>query len=440
MPEKIVIVGGGFTGLTAAYDLARSPGRPDITLLDAGEALGGLAAGFSVCGTSLEKSYHYLLLGDADILALARELGLDGDVMYRTGSVGIYDGDRLHPFSTPIDLLRFPPLRFADRLRLGQAMWRLQRMRDWSPLASQTAREWLTRACGPAAMRAVWDPLLHGKFDRHAGEVSMAWLWARIHTRANSRVGAREQLAYPRGGFVRMVQRIEEEFARAGVRVRTGERVQHLEMTPQRRLRLVNGEALAFDRCLFTGPSDAFARLLPETPELDGFRRQLQSIAYLGAICVVLVTDQPLGRHHWVNVHDAAAPFLVFINHTALVGTEHYQGRYVYYLGCYRPHDSPWFGKDDAALLDEWLAYLGRMFPAFDPARLQERHVFRFRNAQHVVDCDYERKIPGFRTPLPGVYLANFSQIFPYDRGTNFAVRDGRRIAAMMLADGEAAP
>jgi protoporphyrinogen oxidase len=250
----------------------------------------------------------------------------------------------------------------------------------------------------------------------------------------------RERLAYFRGGFAALVRRLESELADAGVRVRTAMKVQRIETAPRRLLLLSTGETVSFDRCLFTGPSDAFARLLPETAALDSYRQQLQSITYLGAICVVLVTDQELGRHHWVNVHDPAAPFLVLINHTALTGTDLYRGRHVYYLGCYRPHDSPWFRKDDGDVLEQWLAYLRRMFPLFDPARLQERHVFRFRNAQHVVDCDYERRIPDFRTPLPGVYLSNFSQVFPHDRGTNFAVRDGLRVAAIMMADGRAVP
>lgn len=438
MRERIVIVGGGFTGLVAARALSRSEPRPEITLLEAGPSLGGLATGFPLCGTSLEKSYHYLLLGDTVVLSLARELGLGEQLIYRDGSVGIWDGSVIHPFSTPLDLLRFPLCSPTERVRLAFALWRLQRLRDWQPLASQTARDWLERACGPGVMRAIWDPLLRSKFDRHWDRVSMAWLWARIHTRANSRAGMRERLAYPRGGFATLVDRLTAELAAAGVRLRTGARVERIETSPERAVRLVGGETIAFDRCGFTGPSDAFARLLPADPALDDYRRQLQSIDYLGAICVVLVTDQQLGRHHWLNIHDLAAPFVVMVNHTALVGTDLYQGRHVYYLGCYRPHDSRAFALDDAALLEEWLAYLRRMFPHFEPSRLQERHVFRFRNAQHVVDCDYARRIPDFRTPLPGVYLANFSQVFPHDRGTNFAVRDGLKVAGMMLEDARA--
>jgi len=57
---------------------------------------------------------------------------------------------------------------------------------------------------------------------------------------------------------------------------------------------------------------------------------------------------------------------------------------------------------------------------------------FRFKAAQHIVDTDYEKKIPGCRTPLPGVFLANFSQVFPEDRGTNFAVREGEKVAEMV--------
>ncbi len=435
MPEKIVIVGGGFTGLTAARALAQSPARPAVTLLEGGATLGGLAGGFPLCGTSLEKSYHYLLLGDTAILSLAHDMGLGDQLIYRPGSVGIYDGGRIHPFSTPLDLLRFAPCSLPDRIRLGLVMWRLQRLDDWKPLARQTARAWLERACGPGVMRAVWDPLLRGKFDRYWDQVSMAWLWARIHTRANSRAGTREKLGYYRGGFATLVRKMATELEAAGVRLRTVARVQQIVTVPERRVLLSNGESLAFDRCLFTGPSDVFAQLLPEDPALDDYRRQLQSITYLGAICVILVTDQELGRDHWVNIHDTAAPFLVLVNHTALVGTEMYQGKHVYYLGCYRPQDSPWLAMDDTTLLDAWLTYLHRMFPDFDRSRLQEHHIFRFRNAQHVVDCDYEQKIPGFRTPLPGVYLGNFSQIFPHDRGTNYAVRDGLKLAELVLED-----
>lgn len=435
MPERIIVVGGGFTGLTAARALALGRDPPALTLIEASPSLGGLAGGFPLCGTSLEKSYHYLLMGDTDVLALIRELGLNERLFWRPGSVGIHDGRQLHPFGTALDLLRFTPLPPPDRIRLGLAMWRLQRTRDWQALVGQTARDWLLKACGPAAMEAIWNPLLRGKFDRYWDQVSMAWLWARVHTRANSRSGGRERLGYLRGGFAAIVNGLEAELRRSGVAIRTGTRVERMALSPARRLHLSTGEALDFDRCLFTGPADALARLLPADPALADYRQQLSGVNYLGAICLILVTDQALCPQHWVNIHAPDSPFLVLVNHTALTGTDLYQGRHVYYLGCYRPDDSPWFGMDDEPLVAAWFATLQRLFPAFDAARVQERQVFRFRRAQHVVDCGYAQRIPAVRTPVPGLYLSNFAQIFPYDRGTNFAVRDGLKLADLVAAD-----
>jgi protoporphyrinogen oxidase len=434
MSRRILVIGGGFTALAAARVLARSGTGLHITLLEGGRELGGLAAGFRVCGTSLERTYHYLLRGDAEIIELIRELGLGSELMFRDGSVGIWDGHRVYPLTTALDVLRFSPCSVTERLRLGFAIFRLQRTRNWRPFVAETAKSWLERICGPCVMREIWEPLLRGKFDRYADQVSMAWLWARIHTRANSRAFGRERAGYLRGGFAVLVDRLAGELAAAGVELRTGTRVARLD-TAARCAVLEGGGTVGFDRCLFTGSSPALARVLPVTAELDGYRAQLGSIAWLGAICVVFVTDQELTRQHWLSIHDPASPFLVLINHTRLVGTDLYQGRHVYYLGCYRPHDHPMFTQDEDVLMDQWFAFLRRVCPQFDRARVSEQHVFRFSHAQHVVDCDYERRKPGFRTPLPGVYLANFSQIFPEDRGTNYAVRDGQAVARLIVDD-----
>ena len=437
MTEHVVVVGGGFTGLAAARALSRQGLK--VTVLESSPALGGLAAGFPICGTRLEKAYHYILTGDTDLLALIRDLGLGSELLQRAGSVGIFDGVRIHPFTTALDVLRFAPLRLVDRLRLGLAMVHLQRTRNWRPLAAQTARDWLTGACGPGAMRAIWNPLLQGKFDRHWDQVSMAWLWARIHTRANSRRRGREWLGYVRGGFGKIIRALETELRAAGVVLHISARVERLEMDQQpgagRQLHLSDGTTLNFDRLLFTGPSGAFARLLPADPALDAYRQQLDAIDYLGAICLVFASTQCLTEQHWLNIHDPEAPFLVLVNHTRLVGTELYAGKHIYYLGCYRPPESPWFQMDDATLAQQWLAYLKKINPDFDPEAISEHHVFRFSHAQHVVTCDHERRVPGFRTPLPGVYLANFSQIFPEDRGTNFAIRDGLKVASIIIED-----
>jgi protoporphyrinogen oxidase len=379
-----------------------------------------------------------LFLTDSAILGLAQELGVADRVCWGDSTVGVYLGGRIHPFTTPLDVLRFSPCSLFGRLRLGLTMLYLQKKSNWKPLASQTAYDWLAKACGPGAMQTVWGPLLDGKFSHSSREVSMAWIWARVHSRTNSRAGGFEKLGYFRGGFAVLIRRLEEELRKANVSFRLGSPVEAIELGQAGRAVRVAGESIPFDRCVFTGPSFALARLLPAGSVAETYRERLKAVRCLGAVCLVFVSDQDLAKQFWINMHEKDAPFLVCVQHTRLVGTEMYGGKHVYYLGCYLPQDSPVFQEDEESLVTRWFAYLKTIFPDFNSCRVESRHVFRFNAAQHVVDTDYLSKIPDYRTPVPGVYLANFSQIFPEDRGTNFAVREGIRIANLAREDAQA--
>ena len=432
--KSVVIVGGGFTGLTAAYALSAG-GDVKVRIIERASELGGLAAGFSLQGTSIEKTYHHLFLTDRAILALVEELGLSEKLLWCDSSLGIFYGGRIYPFMSPGDLLRFTPCDFLSRIRVGLVVLYLQRKKDWQRFVAQAAFKWMSRACGPSAMRAIWTPLLKGKFGRYFDVVSMAWLWARIHTRANSRgkTSEREQLGYFRGGFEAVVRKLESELVRRDVTIQRGRTVE--KIVPAERVLLVGGERVPFDACIFTGPGAAFAKLLPETPELRGYREQLESITYIGAVCLVFVSEQDIGEQYWLNINEEGAPFLVFIHHTRLIDKANYNGKHVYYLGAYEPHDGPLFAMSDDQIAESWFAFLRKIYPLFDPARVLEKHVFKLRSAQHIVDAGYRERIPDYRTPLAGVYLANFAQVFPEDRGTNFAVREGQKIASLVRDD-----
>lgn len=114
--------------------------------------------------------------------------------------------------------------------------------------------------------------------------------------------------------------------------------------------------------------------------------------------------------------------------HTNLIPAAHYNGKHVYHIGAYLPQDSKRFLMSDSELIGDWHQYLKTIHPSFDPALIEGSHLFRFKDAQHIVDRGYESKIIPYESPLPGVFLANFTQIFPEDRGTNFAVKEGIKV------------
>lgn len=439
--KKIAIIGGGYTGLVAAGDLARRPGC-EVHLYERSEALGGLASDFTIQGHSLEKTYHHLFQSDTDILGMIEELGLAELMEWRDSSVAIFHVRKAYPFMSPTDVLRFSPIPFHARLRLGFVMLYLKLRKDWQPYVNRTALDWMRKACGPHAARVIWEPLLKGKFAQMFDRVSMAWLWARIHIRANSRqAGSGEKLGYIRGGFSQFTNALVQRFQQSGGHVHLNSTLSRLDQQPDGGVGLTTDAGVTrYDAVIFTGSCSAFARLLPEQANLTAYKAQLRSIPYLGAICLIFATDQDIGDQYWLNVNQADAPFLVFINHTRFIPRERYNGKHVYYIGSYQSMDSHLFNASTDEIKTKWYDYLHGIYPAFDRASIVEEHLFKLRDAQHVVEPGYPERKPDYQTPISGLYLANFAQIFPEDRGTNYAVREGRQIAQLLERDMKLAP
>lgn len=432
--KRIAIVGGGFTGLTAAYELAKA--GHEIEVIEAAPQLGGLVAGFTLDdGFPLEQAYHFLYTTDHYMTDMAKELGIRDALEFHPSSIRAFYKGETFGFTTPMDLLRFSPLSIVDRIRTGLTGLRLQMLKNWKPLTTVSAYDWLCRVNGNRATDIVWKPLLQGKFDVYWDQVTMAWLWTRIHVRQTSKIKGEltERLGYFDGGFRIMVDRWVEELLARGAVLRTGTSVSAFTEVDGRPAITVNGVTRQFDAVLGAIPSNAFARVAADHPAMTAaYRDQLTSIDYLGAKLMVLTTTEPITDAYWHQIHDLDAPFLVFLSLDSLIGTERTGGRYIYYIGDYVQNDDPLMTMTDDEVRERWYSGLETLIPAFRRELVDESHVFTFRNAQHIVDVTYGDRIPEFQTPLPGFFLANFSQVFPEDRGTNYAVRDGLRAAALI--------
>lgn len=441
-PGRVAIVGGGFTGLTAAYELVKA--GHEVEIFEAAPNLGGLVAGFELSdGFPLERAYHFLYTTDEFMIGMAEELGIRDKLHFHPSSVIAFHEGKRYGFTTPMDLLRFAPIPFVDRIRTGLTYVRLALVRRWEPLTRVTAYEWLCRVNGRRATDVVWKPLLQGKFDVYWDKITMAWLWTRINVRQTSkyRGEATERLGYFEGGFRIMVDRWVEELEAAGVPIHTSTAISSFGDRDGRPVLTVGGEEREFDAVLAAIPSTAFARGADRHPAMtDAYRTQLTDIDYLGAALLVFETTEPITDTYWHQIHDLDAPFLVFLSLDSLVGTEATGGRYIYYIGDYTQNDSELMQASEDEIRDRWFDGLTRLVPGFRRELVRESHVFRFRNAQHIVDVTFADRIPAFQTPLPGYFLANFAQVFPEDRGTNYAVRDGLRVAKIIADSLAGAP
>jgi protoporphyrinogen oxidase len=264
----------------------------------------------------------------------------------------------------------------------------------------------------------------------------MAWLWARIHTRGNSKQEGetKEYLGYFEGGFQQIADILAQKIKENGGKIETSCQIESIRGGEKIKIK-VEGKWRQFDKCLATIPSSVLGKLIEPKDRYQKFINKLGSVDYLSALIIIFSSKQSLSRYYWHNINDLNSPFLAMIQHTNLIDKKNYQNEHIYYLGSYLPSDHQFFQQSDKELYDQYFNYLQKIFPKFDQKLISQKFLFRFGQAQHVVTTDYPKKIPDYKTPVKNLYLANFSQIFPEDRGTNFAVREGEKVARLIKDD-----
>lgn len=407
-----------------------------MTLWERGDQLGGQANAFPVAGTFLERFYHHLFQSDREIVALIEELGISEHLLWLPSNVGYFADGRIWPLNGALDLLRLGFLPVHDRLRVGLVTAYLQRVREWRRFERVTAAAWLQRALGPRAYDRTFGAQLRAKFGRYHGQVAMVWFWGKIWLRTTSRRSPleEERLGYIKGSFNVIVDALANAATAAGARLVTGAGPDILQSRPEGGWDVVLAdETEIVDAVVVTTPSPILARLVPELPE--SYRAQLGTLEYEAAVVTLLQLSQPLSNIYWLNIADDDLPFTGVIEHTNFVSPNLYGGKRFVYLSKYLEPDHPYFALSDDELIETYVPFLQRINPAFERSWIERAWVFRERAAQPIVPLNYSERIPDHRTGLPGLYLANTTQIYPEDRGTNYSVRLGNQISALVDGD-----
>ena len=431
---KIGVIGGGIAGLTAAYRLAGD--GHDVILWERAERLGGQAGAFPMLGTALEYFYHHLFTSDRAIVDLINELGISDSLIWPTSNVGFFADGKIYPLSSATDLLRFDAVPLIDRIRIGLVTLYLQKTKSWKKFERVTAASWLRRAIGNQAFDKVWGAQLRAKFGPRYDEVAMVWFWNKIFLRTQSRRSPleKEHLGYILGSFNVLIDRLGEAIVERGGVVKAGVGTDALTRVGDRWVvKTSEGEEVERDILIATVPSPILLRLVPELPE--DYARKLTGAIYQGAITMILQSRRPLSNIYWMNIGDPSVPFTGIIEHTNLISPDHYQGWHLIYAGKYVEQDHPYLTMSDEDLFEEYIPYLQRINPEFDRDWVEHYWVFRERAAQPIITLHYSDRIPSLRTPQTGLYLANTSQIYPEDRGTNYSVRLGNDVVDLVRQD-----
>lgn len=420
---RVAILGAGFTGLTIAQTLQKQ--GFDVTIFERESIPGGLATGFSLPDWqwSLEKHYHHIFTSDTSIIDLARQGNCPFE--FHRPKTSSYINSQIFQLDSPLNVLTFSKFSILERLRMASALGYLKYLSDWKALEQQTAHNWLSKQMGLRPYKMLWEPLLKGKFGNYYKSISLAWFWARIKARTT-------QLGYPEGGFQQLADSIARVAINNGATFQYKSTVTHIEKKEKtfhvRWIVESNHHTDTFDRVVLTVPNALVSKLVPSLPK--EYVSKLDSFTGIGAINMVFVLSEKFlpDNTYWLNICDESFPFLAVVEHTNFIDKKYYGNNHILYVGKYLDANHRYFSMSKEEIENEYRPYLRNIHPNYEPTVLSS-HVFKVPFAQPLVTSQYSKKVLPFETPMSGLYLSNMQQIYPWDRGTNFAVEWGNKLA-----------
>lgn len=429
---KVAIVGAGVGGLSAAYDLVNA--GSEVVLFEAADHVGGLSSGFKDprWDWTLEKYYHHWFASDTHVLGLIDELGWSDQVIFPRPITAVYHDGQFYALDSALAVLRFPGISFFNRLRLGLAVAYLKFIAHWQPLEKVTAVSWMQKWMGEEAFKALWEPLLVGKFGPYFREVNMAWMWARFKART-------PRLGTFIGGFQAFVDKLADHIKSKGAVLNLSTPVHSIEPNGDGGITITHSDRQeVFDQCLVTTSPLQLSRFVPSLP--DNYVQGLLSLKSMGAVVLILALKQQLAESgiYWHSLpKEAGFPFLSLVEHTNYIPKEHFGGDHIVYCGDYLDPGHEYFSLTKEELIERFIPALKRFNPKFDEGWVRDTWLFRTPYAQPVPPLNHSKSIPDVRTPANGLWFASMSQIYPWDRGTNYGVKMGREVAKRIMMENE---
>ena len=427
--KRVAIIGAGIGGMAAAYDLVQAGHQ--ITIFEKDGYVGGLASGIKEphWQWSVEKYYHHWFASDRHILGLIEELGWSDKVHFLRPYTVVYHNGKFYPFDSYLHALLFPGLGWGiNKIRFGLVGLYLRLTNDWHSLEKSTVDAWMRKWAGDHVYQSIWEPLVIGKFGDHYQDVNMAWMWARLKART-THLGTFE------GGFQAFADRFAQRLRDSGVDIQLATPVTQIVPQQDGGVALDIGEnSHTFDQCLVTASPGFMARLVPSLPE--DYLTSLLNLKSMGAVVLILSLKHQLSEegYYWFNIPKSEGyPFLALVEHTNYVSAENFGGDHLVYCGDYLDPDHEYFDLNKEELLERFLPVLPRFNSKFKPDWINKSWLFRTKYAQPVPEVNHSNNIPAIETPISGLYFASMSQVYPWDRGTNFAVEISRKAARQMI-------
>lgn len=433
---KIGIIGAGYTGLTIAKELVEK--GQDVTIFEKQPYVGGMVNTIEIFNTRLEKYYRHIFKSDKEAIKLIKEMGLESELIWPATKMGYLSNKKPYLFGTPISLLKFKPLNLIQKLRFGFNVIHIKLINDYKKLEKVTAEKWLKDRIGDKVYSQVWEPLLISKFGEEKDQISMAWLWGKIKLRSTSSTPEGEQLGYIKGSYQKLTDKLYKYLLNKNVDIKLETSVKEVTKENDKYIvkytRNEKEEKEEFDVIVSTIDYKGFEKLFDKYMNEEE-KQKIQKVNYTSARTMMIVANKSFTPFYWLNIGDNDIPFGGIIEHTNFIDKSNYDNNHILYISNYMTEDNKLYNVSKEELLKEYMKSLTKINKEFTMENIKDYYVFDEKYAQPIIECNYSEYIMNDKLEKEKIYLCTMPQIYPEDRGMNYAIKSGVNLANKILEE-----
>lgn len=433
---KVIVIGGGVAGLSAAYELSKK--GVNVEIVEKSPVLGGLASSFPLGSGFIERYYHFICLNDFVLFDLLKKLGIYDQLKWVNTDMGLFYKKKIYPFSRPLDLMKFPYLSFSEKMKFGLGLMDIKRRSpdDWENIEMVTSGEWLKKQFGENIYNILHEPLIRHKFGDYANKISAAWMWARIHRigKSRSKILQREILGYINGGTKTLVDELERRIIENGGAISLKSEAEKVIHSKGKvcAVKCKEGE-INCDAVISTISSPELSQIIPDAA--GSYWDKIRKIESIGVVCALLITKKEVSDNFWLNINDPEINLAGIIEYSNLNPCNFLNGLKVLYMPQYIHSDHPIFKSSKEEIVGTYSGYLAKINSDFSEDLIEKSFVFKDKYAQPICETGFTALIPGIKASIEGLYITDSCQLHPDDRTISNSINLGRSASEMLSSD-----
>jgi protoporphyrinogen oxidase len=421
----IVILGGGLAGLAAAYELCKK--GAEVIIIEKENSVGGLAASFKKNREFLPLCYHHIMNSDKITLGLIKKLGLSGKLYVTKARMVFNVNGKFYSLSTPMDLLKFKPLSFPEKIRFGLFILKVLSVKRLDKYNDISAKDFAIRYAGISVYKKIFEPLLKTKFLQDYDRIAARWLIYRLSIKESS-----GRFHYLDGGLNLLISGLEKGIKRMEGKIITNADVKKISIKQGKVVKILyskgNKRAELFPKQVInTLPIPVFLAVAKGLPK--EYSRGLRRVRYKSSLSVIIALNKKITNDYWINFLHNNYAFGGIFDHNTL-NKKANNGNSLLYLFSYLNDTDKLWNLGEKNILKIYTAELEGIFPKATN-HIKWAKIFKLHYSKPVYTKGYPAFKPEIKTPVSNLYMAGIL-LFPDMRTMGAAIKSGFDVARII--------